>query len=129
MKHSGSAECAAIPQKWERHYRALTRQRDSLFQERAERRTALGATRGENAGDLAGTAENETDLYELLTELAVEDLELQEIEAALERIRNGTYGVCEATGTPISRARLRAVPWARCTASAATVGWQAQLQP
>jgi RNA polymerase-binding transcription factor DksA len=36
-----------------------------------------------------------------------------EIEDALERIRQGTYGVCLATGKPIGKARLRATPWAR----------------
>src|SRR5882724_6438057 len=38
---------------------------------------------------------------------------LRAIEEALARIRQGTYGVCEACGHPISRVRLNAVPWAR----------------
>jgi len=38
---------------------------------------------------------------------------LHEIDCALDRIEQGTYGVCEGTGKPISRARLEAVPWAR----------------
>ncbi len=38
---------------------------------------------------------------------------LREIEAALERIENGTYGICEVTGEPIHRARLEAIPTAR----------------
>lgn len=33
------------------------------------------------------------------------------IEWALERLRKGNYGICTACGKPISRARLRAVPW------------------
>src|SRR5687768_13473376 len=129
MKSSGSAECAAIPQKWEWHHHALSRLRDNLLQERDERRAALRATRDENAGDLADAAENEIEHGELLTELAAEDHELEEIEAALTRIRNGTYGVCEATGKPISRVRLHAVPWARCARRAAGVGWHSTLHP
>lgn len=39
--------------------------------------------------------------------------ELAEIEAALERVENGTYGVDEVTGEPIDPARLEAVPAAR----------------
>jgi DnaK suppressor protein len=35
------------------------------------------------------------------------------IQAALERIENGTYGTCEACGEPIGDARLRAVPETR----------------
>ena len=38
---------------------------------------------------------------------------LHEIDQALERIQRGTYGICEGTDKPISRARLEAMPWAR----------------
>jgi len=38
---------------------------------------------------------------------------IQQIDDALERIENGTYGICEATGRSISRARLEAVPHTR----------------
>jgi len=38
---------------------------------------------------------------------------LRDVEAALERIEDGTYGRCLATGKPISKARLQAVPWAK----------------
>ncbi|MNC89376.1 General stress protein 16O [compost metagenome] len=38
---------------------------------------------------------------------------LSEIEAAIKRISDGTYGICELTGKPISRERLMAVPFAR----------------
>jgi RNA polymerase-binding protein DksA len=37
---------------------------------------------------------------------------LVEIEAALARIENGTYGLCSACGGPISEERLEAVPYA-----------------
>lgn len=39
--------------------------------------------------------------------------ELYEIDRALNRIRQGTYGVCEGTGESIHRARLEAIPYAR----------------
>jgi DnaK suppressor protein len=38
---------------------------------------------------------------------------LREIDYALERIDQGTYGICTATGKPIAKARLEAQPWAR----------------
>lgn len=38
---------------------------------------------------------------------------LREIDEALERIKDGTYGMCLATGKPITKARLRAKPWAK----------------
>ena len=38
---------------------------------------------------------------------------LYEIDAALKRIDDGTYGVCELTGRPIPWERLEAIPWTR----------------
>ena len=47
---------------------------------------------------------------------------LAEIEAALERIAKGHYGLCESCETAISEARLRALPWARlCISCASTI--------
>jgi DnaK suppressor protein len=40
---------------------------------------------------------------------------LREIQEALVRVDNGTYGVCLGTGKPIPRVRLEAVPWAKYT--------------
>ena len=37
---------------------------------------------------------------------------LYHLEQALERIENGTYGICRECGKPISEARLEAVPHA-----------------
>ena len=37
---------------------------------------------------------------------------VSQIDAALERIDNGTYGYCITSGAPIPIARLRAIPWA-----------------
>ena len=45
--------------------------------------------------------------------LGTEDQVLGEIQAALGRIAQGTYGRCEECGQPISRARLNAIPYTR----------------
>ena len=37
---------------------------------------------------------------------------VKQIDAALERIENGTYGYCVTSGAPIPQARLKAIPWA-----------------
>jgi len=41
------------------------------------------------------------------------ELELAEVEAALRRLDEGTYGIDEVTGEPIDPERLEAVPEAR----------------
>jgi len=38
---------------------------------------------------------------------------LNEVKAALERIKKGTYGICEVGGEPINQKRLKANPMAR----------------
>ncbi|WP_026462332.1 TraR/DksA family transcriptional regulator [Adhaeribacter aquaticus] len=56
--------------------------------------------------DGADTAEKES-----LNQLASRQLKfIQQLENALVRIKNGTYGVCIATGKLIPKERLRAVP-------------------
>jgi DnaK suppressor protein len=37
---------------------------------------------------------------------------VDEIDRALERMKNGTYGVCVPAGRRINVARLEAIPWA-----------------
>lgn len=60
--------------------------------------------------DLAQQREG-TDVLEHLTER--ERLELEDIDAAMDRLRKGTFGACERCGGPIGRQRLRALPQAR----------------
>lgn len=45
-----------------------------------------------------------------------------EINDALERIENGTYGICQSTGKPISKGRLEAVPHTRYSIEAKNQG-------
>jgi len=57
-----------------------------------------------------------TDTYEVENTLGLMDSErklLLEVQDALGRIEDGTYGICEGNGEPIPKQRLRAIPWAR----------------
>ena len=59
-----------------------------------------------------------TDSYEQEFTLGLVESErklLAEIDDALDRINNGTFGVCIESGEPISKARLEAKPWAKYT--------------
>ena len=63
-----------------------------------------------------------TDTYDqdFMLNLAANERErIREIDAALQRIDDRTYGVCQRTGKPIPKARLVAKPWARETVEAA----------
>ncbi len=45
--------------------------------------------------------------------LSTEEEQLRQINEALSRLADGTYGLCAAADHAISTARLRALPWAR----------------
>jgi len=47
--------------------------------------------------------------------------QLLEIELALSRIENGTYGICEETEEPIEVDRLFAIPWTRISIEGAEI--------
>lgn len=72
------------------------------------------------AGDLSAVpyhpADLGTDRFEQALSLALlenESTALREVDLALERMDEGTYGACEDCGNPIGKARLRALPQAR----------------
>lgn len=66
-------------------------------------------------GDIADIASdlNAEALSSVLTENEIDTL--KEIELALEKIDNGSYGICEGTKKKIPIARLKALPWTRFT--------------
>ncbi|MEM1185054.1 MAG: TraR/DksA C4-type zinc finger protein [Planctomycetota bacterium] len=79
-----------------------------------------------NAGDLSRLpqhlAEQGSDSYErsLSLDLAAADRRLiKEIDDAIARIDEGTYGICERTGKAIRKERLEELPWARYSIEAA----------
>ena len=72
----------------------------------------------ENHPDLADRASSETDRA---IELRARDRQrklIAKIDAALQRIDDGTYGYCEETGEPISLKRLEARPIATLSVEA-----------
>jgi DnaK suppressor protein len=81
---------------------------------------ALRKSRQNSTGDLSNMPIHMADLgsdnFEQEFTLGLIESEhviLREIDEALARIENGTFGICLGTGKPISKARLRAKPWAK----------------
>lgn len=66
-------------------------------------------------GDL-GSEEQEKETENILRERTRK--KISQIDAALERIKNKTYGVCEDTGKKIQKERLETIPWARFSVDA-----------
>ena len=72
------------------------------------------------AGDISGytyhMADVATDTYDREFSLGLVSSErkiLYELDDALKRIEDGTFGICEDCGEPISKSRLKALPHAR----------------
>ena len=78
---------------------------------------ALRSTTATNLSNLPlHMADMGTDNYEQEFTLGLVEKDrnlLREINQALAKIQNGTYGICEGTGKPISKVRLEAQPWAK----------------
>jgi RNA polymerase-binding protein DksA len=99
--------------------------RDRLREERGEltaqlstiEEDAFSSTQSDLSGDVglddesadAGTATFERE-KDLSIEQNVRDL-LHKIDAALKRIDDGTYGICERCGRPIEKTRIKALPY------------------
>src|ERR1700746_1033516 len=96
----------------DRYKRALLEKRGEMSITSAEAESPIAAAGGQQ-GDPVDQA-NANAEAELQIQMHQTDLRLlRAIEEALARIRNGTFGTCEACRNPISRARLEAVPWTR----------------
>jgi RNA polymerase-binding protein DksA len=105
--------------------RELEHFRDLLLQKRREivgdmsqmEREALRSASGSNLSNLPlHMADMGTDNYEQEFTLGLVEKDrviLREINSALAKIMDGSYGICEGTGKPISKVRLEAQPWAR----------------
>ncbi len=81
-----------------------------LLKEQQEEMGAIQATRSPDWLDLTTATEN---VHLLMTLGDNERRELDEIEIALSKIADGTYGECEACGKRIKPARLEALLTAR----------------
>jgi DnaK suppressor protein len=79
----------------------------------AEARDVSEASTSTHLADL-GSDRASSDLS--LGRLESESAEIQQIDEALERIRDGSFGACENCDQPISKSRLEAIPYARLCA-------------
>ncbi len=98
---------------------AILSMRQILIMRRDALRTALAGDlsllkelRAQTAGDVVDAALDSAQ-DEISSQLAeVESRELASIENALERMREGQYGICEGCACSIPMARLNALPYA-----------------
>jgi DnaK suppressor protein len=102
----------------------VERFKELLEEERRRVVDAIEYLHKENPGSIEEETEDETSNNIAETATATLDREidytleensehvLAEIDGALKRIEEGTYGVCVNCGKPIAEERLTAIPWA-----------------
>lgn len=76
----------------------------------------LESAQYEDIGYSNHIADDATDAFEQTVGVALQrkvEATLEEVERALAKLEDGTYGLCEACGARIDRARLEALPQAR----------------
>jgi RNA polymerase-binding transcription factor DksA len=107
-----------VPKQWLPYYNNLMSLRASLKGALGERSNeTLGMSARESSGELslnssdAGTETFNRDIA--LSMVASEQEALVEIEDAIDRIFDGTYGICQETNKPIKKTRLKVVPFTR----------------
>jgi DnaK suppressor protein len=107
------------PKELEEFRAALEKEKAELEAQLAElEESSFSTSQSDISGEVAfdeeyadsGTATFERE-RDLSLENNIRDL-LGKIGKALERMDNGTYGICERCGKPIEKARLKALPYA-----------------
>lgn len=110
---SGFRKTKAIAPEWKRQYSRLIELRDQMISRKSHMAADAKEEQplySEHMGD-AGTDQYDQDFA--LSMMSADQQAIYEIEQALGRIQDGTYGICELSGQPIEAERLEAIPWAR----------------
>ena len=111
-----SLEDESIPKKWKKYYKLLLDLRQHVSDELDLHTSDTLQHAPRDEGDRKLESDAGTDAFDrdfALSLVSNEQEALNEVEEAILRIKQGTYGVCEVTGKTISKERLAAVPFAR----------------
>jgi DnaK suppressor protein len=107
-----------VSRKWQHHYERLTELLGHLVRSQADLARDAREVQPSFSLHMADAGTDSFDRDFALGLLSSEQDAVYEIEQALKRIRDGSYGRCELTGKLIEPARLKAIPWTRFSAAA-----------
>lgn len=112
-----SGEMKIDPQ-WQKSFRALNRLRESLVNRQRDLLSQAAEEVTPPQRDVADLGTDDYDRDWALSMASSEQELLYEIDGAIRRMQDGSYGICELTGQPIEPERLEAIPWTRFSADA-----------
>lgn len=84
-------------------------------------RNLSGELQHEASGDVADQARQIQEETLSLAQRKKLETELGQIDQALDRIKNETFGICEVTGNEIEEKRLNAIPWTKLSLEGAEI--------
>src|SRR5689334_14322397 len=105
---SGQKETRINP-KWQRHYEGLLDARTQIITRKGHFADTAKEEQPAFSLHMADAGTDEFDRDFALSLMSSEQSALYEVDEALNRIRAGTYGICEVTGEEIEPERLAAI--------------------
>jgi len=102
-----------IDPKWRRHYQTLLSLRDRLEREQSDVRRDAAEPLEPHSMNPADSATDEFDHNLALSRLSAGQDALNEVNEAIKRLHNGSYGICQVSGKRIAADRLKVIPWTR----------------
>lgn len=114
-KRPADPNSPTCPPRWLWHYQTLQSQRDRLMGNCVSQFADVSKPTEPQAMDIVDSATDGFDHDMAFSMLSHEQNSLHEINAAIHRIFENKYGICEESGLPIPEERLQAVPWTRYT--------------
>ena len=122
-KRPGAPEPAALTAEQVDELRGMLEARRAELTSAIDGRREEERSEGREVGDEMDEASTEG-VTAMTSKLLERDVNLyREIERALAKLDEGTYGLCEGTGEPIGYSRLKLRPWARYS-----VAYQEELE-
>jgi DnaK suppressor protein len=97
----------------DRNLKALREKAAELRNRMSADKAAAIVSRLEDPSDSGDLSQQSHEEWLFLNRNNLEKTLLREVEEALMRVQDGTYGVCQECEEPISPKRLQALPWAK----------------
>jgi DnaK suppressor protein len=97
----------------DRNLKALREKAQDLKRRMSAENAAAVVSRLEDPSDSGDLSQQSHEEWIFLNRNNLEKTLLREVEEALARVKEGTYGICAECEEPISPKRLQALPWAK----------------
>lgn len=99
--------------RFENYEKVLRKKAEEVRRSMSAQKVAQVVTRLDCPSDEGDLSQQSHEEWIFLNRNTLEMKLLREVEDALRRVEQGTYGVCHECEEPISAKRLDAVPWAK----------------